>query len=90
MHKKKERCLKEKIQLRRQQRTIQNASKAILDNINQNLCLVNLNLYASGEVQPPAAREKIESSKQLVSKAITELRQLGNELNNAVTGDIDV
>jgi signal transduction histidine kinase len=89
MQKKKNRCLREKVQLRRQQRTIKNASKTILDNINQDLCFVNINLYASGEVQPPAAREKIESSKKYLSKAITELRQLGNELNNAATGDID-
>jgi uncharacterized ferritin-like protein (DUF455 family) len=70
--------------MNRQQNTLEQASERIFSSISQDLCLVKINLATSGINAPPEAKKKIESSHDLVSKAIIDLRQLGNELHDAV------
>lgn len=69
-------------QLEIQEQTFQNISQEIHDNIGQMLSLVKLNLNTADFNQAlPAAIDKVQRSKELVSKAISDLRDLSKSLN---------
>src|SRR5215213_3300627 len=53
----------------------------IHDNIGQTLSLAKLNLHSVESGLPDGATEKIKHSKELLSKAIIDLRNLGRNLN---------
>jgi signal transduction histidine kinase len=67
-------------QLEIQEQTLKNISQEIHDNIGQTLSLAKLNLNTI-DLQKQNAQEKILSSKDLVSKAIQDLRNLSRSLN---------
>jgi two-component system, NarL family, sensor kinase len=64
-----------------QEQTFQNISQEIHDNIGQVLTLAKLNLNTVGAELPPSTHEKILSTKELVAKAINDLRDLSKSLN---------
>ncbi|HYF32641.1 MAG TPA: sensor histidine kinase [Chitinophagaceae bacterium] len=68
-------------QLEIQEQTFQNISQEIHDNIGQMLSLAKLNLNTTDISQPKIAEDKIQRSKDLVSKAISDLRDLSKSLN---------
>lgn len=68
-------------QLEIQEQTFQNISQEIHDNIGQMLSLAKLNLNTTDIGQPKLAEEKIQRSRDLVSKAISDLRDLSKSLN---------
>src|SRR5215213_688995 len=68
-------------QLEIQEQTFQNISQEIHDNIGQMLSLVKLNLNTADFNDLPTAIEKVTRSKELVSKAISDLRDLSKSLN---------
>jgi len=68
-------------QLEIQEQTLKNISQEIHDNIGQALSLAKLNLNTMPEMNDEALRQKIVNSKQLVSKAITDLRDLSRSLD---------
>ena len=68
-------------QLEIQEQTFQNISQEIHDNIGQMLSLAKLNLNTTDIGQPKQAEDKIQLSRDLVSKAITDLRDLSKSLN---------
>jgi two-component system, NarL family, sensor kinase len=74
-------------QLEIQEQTFKNISQEIHDNIGQALTLAKLNLntmpQGSGEQQ-----EKITTTKELVSKAIVDLRDLSRSLNTDYVADM--
>jgi two-component system, NarL family, sensor kinase len=67
-----------KTQLEIQEQTFKNISQEIHDNIGQALTLAKLNLNT---LSPVAEQEKITATKDLVSKAIVDLRDLSRSLN---------
>lgn len=67
-------------QLEIQEQTLKNISQEIHDNIGQTLSLVKLNLNTI-DLQKQNAEDKIVHSKELVSKAIQDLRNLSKSLN---------
>ena len=74
-------------QLEIQEQTFKNISQEIHDNIGQALTLAKLNL----NTMPPASegiQEKIGTTKELVSKAIVDLRDLSRSLNTDYVTDI--
>jgi two-component system, NarL family, sensor kinase len=68
-------------QLEIQEQTMKNISQEIHDNIGQTLSLAKLNLGTIDATSTSAAAEKITGAKDLVSKAIIDLRQLSKTLN---------
>ena len=68
-------------QLEIQEQTLKNVSQEIHDNIGQALSLAKLHLNTMDIGQPEPLREKIDDSRQLVAKAIRDLRQLSHSLN---------
>ena len=68
-------------QLEIQEQTFQNISMEIHDNIGQMLSLAKLNLNTTDIAQPKQAEDKIQASRDLVSKAILDLRDLSRSLN---------
>lgn len=68
-------------QLEIQEQTLKNISQEIHDNIGQALSLAKLNLNTMPEINDEALQQKILNSKQLVSKAITDLRDLSRSLD---------
>lgn len=70
-----------KSQLEIQEQTLRNISEEIHDNIGQVLSLAKLNLSTMDLSQQEKTREKIASSKMLVSKAIQDLRDLSRSMN---------
>ena len=68
-------------QLEIQEQTFKNISQEIHDNIGQVLSLVKLNINTMDCDQPAALNEKISDSKQLITKAIQDLRDLSKSLN---------
>lgn len=70
-----------KTQLEIKEQTMKNISQEIHDNIGQVLSLANLQLTAIELDDQPYAMGKIEKSMQLVSKVITDLRDLSKTLN---------
>jgi two-component system, NarL family, sensor kinase len=70
-----------KTQLEIQEQTLKIISQEIHDNIGQALTLAKLNLNTMLPVSDNALEQKILNSKELVSKAITDLRDLSHSLD---------
>ncbi len=68
-------------QLEIQEQTLKTISQEIHDNIGQVLSLAKLNLNRMDISKPEKLQEKIDDSKNLVSKAIQDLRDLSKSLN---------
>lgn len=68
-------------QLEIQEQTLYTISQEIHDNIGQVLSLAKLNLGMMDVQQPLALQQKIEDSRNLVGKAIQDLRDLSKSLN---------
>ena len=68
-------------QLEIQEQTLKNISQEIHDNIGQALSLAKLNLNTMPPINDEALQQKILNSKELVSKAITDLRDLSRSLD---------
>jgi signal transduction histidine kinase len=68
-------------QLEIQEQTLKNIGLEIHDNIGQTLSLVKLNLNTIDVEKQQGMQEKIYNSKELVSKAIHDLRSLSKTLN---------
>ena len=68
-------------QLEIQEQTLKNISQEIHDNIGQALSLAKLNLNTIPPTNDEALQQKILNSKELVSKAITDLRDLSRSLD---------
>lgn len=68
-------------QLEIQEQTLQNISQEIHDNIGQVLSLAKLNLGTMDISQPVILQQKIDDSKNLIGKAIQDLRDLSKSLN---------
>lgn len=68
-------------QLEIQEKTLKNISQEIHDNIGQVLSLVKLNLYTMDINDIESVFTKIDTSKELVSKAIVDLRDLSHSMN---------
>lgn len=68
-------------QLEIQEQTLKNISQEIHDNIGQALSLAKLNLNTMPPTNDDALQQKILNSKELVSKAITDLRDLSRSLD---------
>lgn len=69
-------------QLEIQEQTLKNISQEIHDNIGQTLSLVKLNLNTIDMEKPAVIPQKVDNSKQLVGKAITDLRTLSKKLHS--------
>ncbi|MCG2613920.1 histidine kinase [Terrimonas sp. NA20] len=70
-----------KTQLEIQEQTLKTISQEIHDNIGQALTLAKLNLNTMLPVEDDLLEQKIINSKELVSKAITDLRDLSHSLD---------
>ena len=68
-------------QLEIQEQTLQNISQEIHDNIGQVLSLAKLNLGTISIPQAKSLQDKIDTSRNLVAKAIQDLRDLSKSLN---------
>jgi two-component system, NarL family, sensor kinase len=68
-------------QLEIQEQTFKNIAQEIHDNIGQGLTLAKLNLSTIDMSNPVVPQEKITNTKNLVSKAIQELRDLSKSMN---------
>ncbi len=68
-------------QLEIQEQTLKNISQEIHDNIGQTLSLVKLNLNTIDLDKPAVVPQKINNSKELVGKAITDLRSLSKKMH---------
>lgn len=75
-------------QLDIQEKTFANISEEIHDNIGQILSLAKLTLNTVGQSLPPPAEKKIIASKDLVAKAIHDLRNLSKSLNTDLIKEI--
>jgi two-component system, NarL family, sensor kinase len=79
--------LKSHLEIKEQ--TLQNISQEIHDNIGQVLSLVKLNLGNINTIQQPhLLQQKIEDSRNLVSKAIHDLRYLSKSMNTDYVTDM--
>jgi signal transduction histidine kinase len=68
-------------QLEIQEQTLKNISQEIHDNIGQVLSLAKLNLGTLDINQPDIVMSKVDDSKNLVAKAIQDLRDLSKSMN---------
>src|SRR5450631_1309035 len=68
-------------QLEIQEQTLKNISQEVHDNIGQALSLAKFNLGTIDTGNPEKLRQKIDDSKNLVGKAIQDLRDLAKSLN---------
>jgi hypothetical protein len=68
----------------RQEQALKQASDVIFNRVGQDLSLAKLHLATSHVEQPVAEKERISNSHELVSKAIKDLRQLGNQISEAM------
>jgi len=75
-------------QLEIQEQTLKTISEEIHDNVGQVLSLVKLNLNTVGYLQDEKAQSKITKTKELVSKAINDLRDLSRSLHGEKIGEI--
>lgn len=71
-----------------QEQTFKNISLEIHDNIGQVLSLAKLTINTMSPEDPKALKEKIDSSKNLVGKAIDDLRNLSRNLNTDYITDL--
>lgn len=69
-------------QIEIQEQTLHNISQEIHDNIGQVLSLAKLNIGTMDINQPSQLQEKINCSRDLVGKAIQDLRQLAKTMNS--------
>jgi signal transduction histidine kinase len=67
-------------QIEIQEQTLKTMSQEIHDNIGQVLSLAKLNLNTFGDNQDQETKTKISDTRQLVSKAITDLRDLSRSM----------
>lgn len=70
-----------KTQLEIQEQTLKNISQEIHDNIGQVLSLVKLHLATMDTDRPELLKEKMNDSRNLISKAIQDLRSLSKRLD---------
>ena len=70
-----------KTQLEIQEQTLKNISQEIHDNIGQVLSLAKLHLATADVNNPDSINQKLGDSKNLISKAITDLRNLSKSLD---------
>lgn len=77
-----------KAQLEIQEQTFKNISEEIHDNIQQMLTLVKLNLNTTDFNDLPQAAHKVKHSKDLVAKAINDLRDLSKSINPEMIKEI--
>lgn len=70
-----------KAQLEIQEETLKQISQEVHDNIGQTLSLAKLTLNTLGMLNQQSALDKIDSTKQLITKAIQDLRSLSKTLN---------
>ncbi len=75
-------------QLEIQEQTFKNISQEIHDNIGQALSLAKLNLNTMVVPEDVVLKQKIATSKELVSKAIVDLRDLSRSLNTDYVADM--
>lgn len=75
-------------QLEIQEQTLKNIAQEIHDNIGQELSLAKLNLNTMDVLKPTELEHKIDASKNLVSKAIQELRDLSRGMNMDMIADM--
>jgi signal transduction histidine kinase len=71
-----------------QEQTFKNISQEIHDNIGQVLSLVKLTINTMQTADPQVLEQKIESSKELITKAIKDLRNLSKSLNTDYVKDM--
>jgi two-component system, NarL family, sensor kinase len=74
--------------LEMQEQTMKNISQEIHDNIGQVLSLAKLTINTMNVNNPDALKEKISNSKELIAKAIQDLRNLSKTLNTDNIGDL--
>jgi signal transduction histidine kinase len=70
-----------KTQIEVQEQTLNNVSREIHDNITQVLSFVKLNLALAINLEATTQQQKIEESRELIARAITDLRHLSKSLN---------
>lgn len=75
-------------QLEIQEQTFKNISQEIHDNIGQALTLAKLNLNTLDAELDEAPMQKIITSKEIISKAINDLRDIGRSLNTDYIADM--
>ena len=75
-------------QLEIQEQTLKTISEEIHDNVGQVLSLAKLNLNTVGIINDEQVQFKIDSTKELVSKAINDLRDLSRSLHGEKVGEI--
>lgn len=75
-------------QLEIQEQTLKNISQEIHDNIGQVLSLAKLNLFTMNPEKPEQLVQKIQDSRNLVSKAIVDLRDLSHSMNTDYIEDL--
>lgn len=71
-----------------QEQTLNTISEEIHDNVGQILSLAKLNLNTVKEIINPQTRLKIENAREMVSKAINDLRDLSRSLQGEKAGEI--
>jgi two-component system, NarL family, sensor kinase len=75
-------------QIEIQEQSFHNISQEIHDNIGQVLSLVKLNLNTVDEGLPELMHEKLRTSRELIGRAITDLRGLSKSLNADIIREI--
>ena len=70
-----------KTQIEVQEETLANVGREIHDNITQVLSFVKLNLALSANADPADQQKKINESRELIARAINDLRHLSKSLN---------
>lgn len=74
--------------LEMQEQTFKNISQEIHDNIGQMLSLAKLNISTMDAADPKDVQEKKEDSRELIGKAIQDLRDLSRSMNNDFVSEI--
>jgi two-component system, NarL family, sensor kinase len=75
-------------QLEIQEQTLKNISQEIHDNVGQVLSLAKLNLATTDIIKTENAQQKVDDSRDLVAKAIQDLRDLSKSLNTDYVADM--
>lgn len=81
-----EQLLKTEIEI--QEQTLKNVSQEIHDNIGQVLSLAKLNLGIIGKFDPGQDDQKLLATKELISKAINDLRDLARSMHGEKIAEI--
>lgn len=68
-------------QIEVQEQTLSNVGREIHDNITQVLSFVKLNLALAATINPETQKKKINESRDLIARAINDLRHLSKSLN---------